>query len=92
MNQTTTNPLRITMWKIQDFSVTQILCEINFGHFEAPKSANLTNSAARNFEFLGIFDIVKCDIFPKIKIQCLKNCETTVYDLLKSAKLDFTSK
>ena len=26
-----------TMWKFQDFSATQILCEINFGHFEATK-------------------------------------------------------
>ena len=31
-----------TMWKFQDFSATQILREINFGHFEAPKTAILT--------------------------------------------------
>ena len=30
-----------TMWKFQNFSVTQILREINFGHFEAPKTAIL---------------------------------------------------
>ena len=34
------------MWKIQDFSATQILREINVGHFE----------------FLGIFDILKREI------------------------------
>ena len=28
-----------TMWIFQDFYVTQILREINFGHFEAPKTA-----------------------------------------------------
>ena len=27
-----------TIWKIQDFSATQILREINLGHFEAPKT------------------------------------------------------
>ena len=27
------------MWKFQDFSSTQVLREINFGHFEAPKTA-----------------------------------------------------
>ena len=31
-----------TLWNCQDFSDTQILCEINFGHFEAPKTASLT--------------------------------------------------
>jgi len=31
-----------TMWKFQDFSATQILREINFGCFEAQKTAILT--------------------------------------------------
>ena len=31
-----------TMWKFQDFFATQILREINFGHFEAPKTAIFT--------------------------------------------------
>ena len=29
------------MWKFQDFSATHILREINFGHFEALKTAIL---------------------------------------------------
>ena len=32
-----------TIWKFQDFSATQILREIDFSHFEAPKTAILTN-------------------------------------------------
>ena len=41
-----------TMWKFQDFSVTQILREINFGHFEALKTAILTlYLEALNFGF-----------------------------------------
>ena len=40
-----------TIRKFQDFSATQILREINFGHFEAPKTATLTILAALNFEF-----------------------------------------
>ena len=63
-----------TMWKFQDFSATQILCEINFGHVVAPKTAILIIRADLNFEFLGRFDIFKCDIFLKIKIQSLQNC------------------
>ena len=30
------------MWNLQDFSATQILREINFGHYEALKTVNLT--------------------------------------------------
>ena len=38
-----------TMWKYKDFSATHILHEINYSHFEAPKTAVLTISAALNF-------------------------------------------
>ena len=31
-----------SIWKFQDFSATQILREINLGHFEAPKTTNWT--------------------------------------------------
>ena len=44
-----------TMWKFQDISATHILCEINFDHFEGPKTAILTIWPALNFEFLGNF-------------------------------------
>ena len=54
-----------TMWNFQDFSANQILREINFGHFEAPKTAILTIWVAMNFKFLGTYDIFKCEIFLK---------------------------
>ena len=41
------------IWKFQDYSNTQILREINFGHFEAPKTAILTKL---NLEFLQTSD------------------------------------
>ena len=47
------------MWKFQDFSAAKILREINFGHFETPKTAILTICAAPNCEFLGNIDISK---------------------------------
>ena len=53
------------MWKFQVFSAIQILREINYGHFEAPKTAILTIWVDLNIEFLVIFDIFKCDIFTK---------------------------
>ena len=74
------------MWQFQDFSAVQILREINFGHFEAPKMpvsycSHLSRSENLNFwEFSGNV--------PKIKVS--KNVETAVFHLLKSAKYDFT--
>ena len=53
----------ITKWKFQDFSASQILREINFGYFEAPKTAILTICAALNFEFLGNSDIWSVNFF-----------------------------
>ena len=41
-----------TMWKFQDFSATQILCEVNFGHFEALKKCHfdhMSSSKCSNF-------------------------------------------
>ena len=78
------------MWKFQDFFATQILREINVGHFEAPKTAILTISAALNFRFLVTFDIYKCEIFQKSKFKASKIVKTPVVDLLKSAKINFT--
>ena len=45
------------MWKFQDFSAPRILREINFGHFEATKSAIFNVQAALNFELMGIVEI-----------------------------------
>ena len=61
------------MWKFQDLSAIQILREINFGHFEASKTAILTICAVPNIEFLGTIDNSKTEFFPKIKIQSLPN-------------------
>ena len=38
-----------TMWQLQNFSATQILREINLGHFEAPKNCHFEHLS--RFEF-----------------------------------------
>ena len=50
------------MWQFQNFSVTNILPEIDSGHFEATKTAVLTIWVALILicEFLEIIDIFKC--------------------------------
>ena len=63
-----------TMWKFRDFLGTLILNEINFGHFEAPITTNLTIWFLNSSEF-SIFGNVwhfKCEFFPKNKIQSPK--------------------
>ena len=58
-----------TIRKLQDISSTQILHEINFEHFEAPKTAILIIWAALNFEFLEFLHIFKCEILKKSKFK-----------------------
>ena len=77
------------MGKFQDSSATQILREINFGHFEASKTAILTIWAALNFEFLEIFDFFKYEILKKSKVLASKFVQMTVFDRMKSVKIDF---
>ena len=79
------------MWEFKDFSATHILYEIKFGQFEVPKAAISTIfKAALNVEFLGTFDIFKCVIPKKSKFKAFKIVKTAVFDLLKSAKIDFS--
>ena len=59
------------MWKFQDFSVTQILREINFGESRTSKMAVFAILGALNFVDLEKLGIQKVQKFVKIKIQGL---------------------
>ena len=39
------------VWKLEDFSITEILREINFGDFRSAKSAILTHLEALDLDF-----------------------------------------
>ena len=78
------------MWKFLDFSAFQKLYEVNFGHFEAPKTAILTILAALNFEFLDIFDIFMCEFVKKSEFKASKMVRMALFDHLKSVKINFT--
>ena len=45
-----------TVWKFHDFSITQILREINFGDSANAKSAILRHLEVLNFAFYKIFE------------------------------------
>ena len=51
-----------TVWKFHDFSITQILREINFGDSASVKSAILTHLEVLNFAFYEIMHLLKVKI------------------------------
>ena len=65
--------LRSTVWKFQDFSVTQILREINFWDSKNAKLAILTHLEALNFDFQEFLHFLKAVIYQIDKIQSPKN-------------------
>ena len=57
------------MWKIQDFSVIQILREINFGDSRSSKTAIFAILGAPNFVNLVNLSLQKVQKIIEIKIQ-----------------------
>ena len=53
----------ITMWKIYDFSITQILREINFWDSRSAKSAILTHIEALNFDFYEFLHSLETEMY-----------------------------
>ena len=59
------------MWKINDFSVTQIFRENNFGDFRSAKSAIPTHLEALKMIILVNFSLQKMQKFLEITIENL---------------------
>ena len=57
------------MWKFHDFSITQILREINCGDSRSAKSAILTHLEALNFDLDELLHFLKAEIYQINKIQ-----------------------
>jgi len=60
-----------TVCKFQNFSVSHILLEINFGDYRSAKSAVFAIFGALNFVNLVFFSFQKLQKFMKIRIQSL---------------------
>ena len=58
-----------SVWKFQDFSITQILREISFGDCRGAKSAIFTHLEALNFNFHEFLHYLKAEIYQMEKIQ-----------------------
>ena len=55
---------KYTVWKIQDFSITQILREITFSDSWSAESAILTHLEVKNFDLYGFLHFLKAEILP----------------------------
>ena len=57
------------MWKFYDFSITQILREINFWDSRSAKAAILTHLEGLNFDFYEFLQFLKAEIYQMNKIH-----------------------
>ena len=78
------------MWKFHDFSITQILREINFGDFKSAKSAILTHLEALKFDFNEFLHFLKAEFYQINKIQSPKNGKNGGFRASRFSKIDFT--
>ena len=75
------------MLKFQDFSVIQILREINLRESRSSKTSVFAILGALNFVDFVIFSLQKVQKFIKIKIGASKCVKMADFALLKSLKL-----
>ena len=76
-----------TVQKCHDFSITQILREINFGESASAKSAILKHLEALNFDFNAFLHFLKAENYQMNKITAPKMAKLTVFAFLESSKL-----
>ena len=77
-----------TVWKFHNFSITQILREINFGDSTSTKYAILTHLEVQNFAFYDIVHLLKAEIYQINIIQGLKKGKNGSFGtLIDSPKL-----
>ena len=79
-----------TVWKFHDFSITQILREINFGDFTSAKSATLAHLGALNFDFYEFLHFLTAEIYQINKIHSPMNGKNASFSTSTFSKNDFT--
>ena len=75
------------VWKFQDFSITQILREINLWESRSVKSVILTHFEALNFDFYAFLYLLKAEIRQKWKFSATNCVKMTNFTLLEFPKL-----
>ena len=62
-----------TVWKFDNFPITHILCEINFGDSRSARYVILTRFEALNFDFYEFLYLEESEIYRFDEIQSLQN-------------------
>ena len=75
------------MWKLQNFSVTLILREINFGDSKSAKYAILSQLEALNFDFYDFVHFLKVENYQINKMRAFEIAKMAVFLLPQSLKL-----
>ena len=78
------------MWKFQNFSVSQILREINFGDSRSAKYAILTHVQALKFDFHEFLHYLKAEIDQMNKFRALRIAKHAISTHLEALKFDFS--
>ena len=74
------------MWKFHDFSITQILCEINF--VDSAFLTHLRRLEALNFHFYEFLHFLKAKMNKLAKFKVPRLANMAVLKLLDSSKLN----
>ena len=77
----------LTVWKFHDFSITQILRDINFWILEFQKFAIFTHSEALNFDFHEFLHLLKAETYQIAQFRAPKMAKMAFFELLHSTKL-----
>ena len=67
------------MWKLQKFSVNQILREIKVGEFKVSKSVILAHLESLNFDFNEFLHFLKAEFYQINQIQSSKNVKMAIF-------------
>ena len=77
------------MWEFHDFSITQILLEINFGDCKSAKFAISTNFEALTFDFF-FQNFCKAEVHQMKKFRAPKIAKNGNFRTFTFSKIDFT--
>ena len=75
------------MWKFQDFTISQFLCEINFVGSRSAKYAFSTHLEPLNLDVFKFLYFLKAEIYHSNKIQLLKMAKIALLELLHFPEL-----
>ena len=78
------------MWKFQDFSVIQILREINFGESRSYQTAVFALFWIPNFDFHEFLHFLDAEIYQINIIQSPTNGKNSSFTTSTLSKIDFT--